>query len=496
MNRTFAAAAAALVLPAGITGALAAPGTAAPPPAQAPAATADAASPQMLAALRRDLGLDAGQARARLAREDRASRTEAVLRKRLGPAFAGAWLSADATTLTVAVTDSTQAARVRAGGARPVVVARSAATLDAVKAGLDRGAARAAASAVPGWYVDPASNSVVVLARDAAAATAFVAAAGVNRAAVRIVASAEAPRLLYDVRGGDAYYIGGGRCSVGLSVNGGFVTAGHCGSTGSATSGFNRVAQGSFAGSSFPGNDYAWVRVNTNWVPQPWVNNYSGGNVTVIGSQESAVGASICRSGSTTGWHCGTVQAKNSTVNYPQGTVTGLTRTNVCAEPGDSGGGWLSGQQGQGVTSGGSGNCSSGGTTYFQPVNEILSVYGLTLRTSGGGTTPPPPPTGCSGFQNTYSGSLSSGGSAYQPGGSYYQSTVSGTHRACLDGPSGTDFDVYLQKWSGASWVNVASGITEAPDETISYNGTAGYYRYRVHAYSGSGSYTLGISRP
>jgi len=88
------------------------------------------------------------------------------------------------------------------------------------------------------------------------------------------------------------------------------------------------------------------------------------------------------------------VLAKNATVNYPQGTVTGLTRTNVCAEPGDSGGSWLSGSQAQGVTSGGSGNCTSGGIIYFQPVNEILSVYGLTLVTSGGPTPPPPPPPG------------------------------------------------------------------------------------------------------
>ena len=101
--------------------------------------------------------------------------------------------------------------------------------------------------------------------------------------------------------------MGGGRCSVGFSVNGGFVTAGHCGTTGTATQGYNQVAQGTFRGSSFPGNDYAWVRINGNWTPQPWVNNYAGGNVTVAGSTEAAVGASICRSGSTTGWHCGTV---------------------------------------------------------------------------------------------------------------------------------------------------------------------------------------------
>ncbi len=95
------------------------------------------------------------------------------------------------------------------------------------------------------------------------------------------------------------------------------------------------------------------------------------------------MGASICRSGATTGMWCGTVQAKDQTVNYAQGAVTGLTQTNVCAEPGDSGGSWISANQAQGVTSGGSGNCTSGGTTFFQPVNEILSAYGLTLLTTG-----------------------------------------------------------------------------------------------------------------
>nr|WP_289017620.1 trypsin-like serine protease [uncultured Aeromicrobium sp.] len=69
-------------------------------------------------------------------------------------------------------------------------------------------------------------------------------------------------------------------------------------------------------------------------------------------------------------------------MNYAQGSVYGLIRTSVCAEPGDSGGSAITGNQAQGVTSGGSGNCSSGGTTYFQPVNEILSAYGLTLKTS------------------------------------------------------------------------------------------------------------------
>ena len=348
-----------------------------------------AASAEMLAALQRDLRLSPEQARTRLARETRAARSEAQLRAALGPKFAGSWLSKDAGGLIVAVTDADSAEQVRAAGAEARVVRRDASRLDAVKAGLDR-AGKKASDAVTGWYVDETTNTVVVTASDTAAAKKFVSASGQTPGDVRVVQNAESPRLLHDVRGGDAFFMGGGRCSVGFSVQGGFVTAGHCGKTGTAASGFNRVAQGTFAGSSFPGDDYALVRTNANWTPQPFVNDYKGGNVVVAGGEEAPVGASICRSGSTTGWHCGVVQAKNATVNYPEGQVGGLTRTNVCAEPGDSGGAWISGQQAQGVTSGGSGNCTSGGTTYFQPLTEILSVFNVALVTQGGGGTPSP----------------------------------------------------------------------------------------------------------
>ena len=87
----------------------------------------------------------------------------------------------------------------------------------------------------------------------------------------------------------------------------------------------------------------------------------------------------MTRRGSTTGIHSGRVTALNATVNYPQGTVTGLIRTNICAEPGDSGGSLYAGTAALGLTSGGSGNCSSGGTTFFQPVTEALSVFGVSV---------------------------------------------------------------------------------------------------------------------
>lgn len=343
-------------------------------------------SPGMLAAMRRDLGLDDAQIAARLRTEAAAPVIEKRLTARLGSAFAGAWIPAGASKLTVAVTSASAEAIVRAEGATPAMARVNAATLTSIRTKLDRQASRAAAAGVRGWYVDVPGNRVVVLAEPGAEAAAhrFAQSAG----PVTVMSEAEQPRTLYDIRGGDQYVINGNTlCSVGFAVAGGFVSAGHCGSAGSPTLGYNNVSQGTFAGSSFPGNDYSWIRTNGNWTPQPWVNNYSGGNVLVAGSADAAIGSSICRSGRTSGWHCGTLLGRNETVVYAQGAVSGLSRSDACAEPGDSGGSWISGNQAQGVTSGGTGNCTSGGTMWFQPVNEILGAYGLSLTTSGGGST-------------------------------------------------------------------------------------------------------------
>ncbi|AUS78498.1 S1 family peptidase [Actinoalloteichus sp. AHMU CJ021] len=375
-NRSLARIAGALVAAAGTATALALPAGADTP--EGPDATV--ASPEMLSAMQRDLGLTEQEALTRVAVEATAVETEEELRASLGSSFGGAHFDGDTNTLVVGVTTAEKADEVRAAGATPEVVAYSADSLDGVVSTLNE--TTEVPDGVTGWYVDTADNTVVVTTAlgSGEAAADFVADSGVNADAVTVVESTEQPRTLYDIIGGDAYYFGGSRCSVGFSVSVGYVTAGHCGGVGTATQGYNRVSSGQVAGSVFPGSDMGYVRTNANWTPRPLVNRYSGNTtVTVSGSTEAAVGASICRSGSTTGWRCGTVQAKNQTVFYAQGAVSGLTRTNACAEGGDSGGSWLSGSQAQGVTSGGSGNCTWGGTTYFQPLNPILSRWGLSL---------------------------------------------------------------------------------------------------------------------
>ncbi|MCB1054384.1 MAG: M4 family metallopeptidase [Acidobacteria bacterium] len=134
--------------------------------------------------------------------------------------------------------------------------------------------------------------------------------------------------------------------------------------------------------------------------------------------------------------------------------------------------------------------------TYYIMLRGYSAYSGVTLvasYTTGGGGGGGAPCTGCT----AYSGSLSgSGSSQYQPNGTYYYSSSSGNHHGWLQGPSGTDFDLYLQKWNGSSWSNVASSLSSSSTEEISYNGTSGYYRWRVYSYSGSGSYNFWLTHP
>ncbi|NEC28856.1 S1 family peptidase [Streptomyces sp. SID8111] len=239
---------------------------------------------------------------------------------------------------------------------------------------------------VPGtaWAVDSKTNRVVVTVDST------VSQAEINK--IRQQAGGDADAITIKrtpgtfsklIQGGDAIYSNSGRCSLGFNVRSSsgteyFVTAGHC--TQGAGTWYGNSARtqvlGSTAGSSFPGNDYGIVRY-TGSVSRPGTAN----GVDITRAATPSVGTTVIRDGSTTGTHSGRVTALNATVNYGGGDiVSGLIQTTVCAEPGDSGGP-LYGSNGTayGLTSGGSGNCRTGGTTFFQPVTEALSAYGVNV---------------------------------------------------------------------------------------------------------------------
>lgn len=465
-------------------------------------------APEVVAALERDLGMSQTQAQERIQMEAWAAQTAAALRDELGAdAYAGAWLTEGAQALTVAVTNEQAAEQVRAAGAEPAMVNYGEAALAAVKASLDEHAGEAA-DQVLGWYVDVSSNAVTVLAPDGAQEQAreFAVDSGVWGDAVRVVASNEQPRLLEDVRGGDPYIIAGAsRCSIGFSVVGGFVTAGHCALAGATTAGIDGTPQGEFVAASFPGvglngpDDWGVVAVNEQWIPQPVVNDFEGGTLPVAGSDEAPVGAAVCKYGSTTGVSCGTIQAKNATVAYPEGIVTGLTRTDVCAEPGDSGGSWLAGDQAQGMTSGGSGDCTSGGITFFQPLGEVLDLNELTLITTGEAAAPEAGTEDeitdgvCDSQENIFRGQVT-GGTDIQPNGRFYRTLSRGTHTVCLIGPQDSNLDLTLQRWNGEEFQAIADSASATSAELVVFQGEPGFYRIAVTSGDGDSSYVVGLS--
>jgi serine protease len=136
---------------------------------------------------------------------------------------------------------------------------------------------------------------------------------------------------------------------------------------------------------------------------------------------------------------------------------------------------------------------SAGTFTVILTVTDTASQADTETKSvtvSGGGGDP------CTNCEE-YTGSLSgTGDSDYHPNGTYYYSSVSGTHRGWLRGPLNIDLDLYLQKWNGFSWSTVARSESAISEEQIAYSGTSGYYRWRVYSYSGSGSYTFWLQRP
>ena len=359
------------------------PAASAAPAPQSPDTEAQAEAVTMAEALQRDLGLSSSEATELLAAQAEAFEVDEAATEAAADAYGGSLFDTDSLELTVLVTDTAAIEAVEATGAKAEVVEHGIEGLEEIVDELNESNAK---PGVVGWYPDVAGDTIVLEVMEGSEADVddLLAEAGVDAADVTVETTTEQPELYADIIGGLAYTMGG-RCSVGFAATNasgqpGFVTAGHCGSVGTAVSIGN--GRGVFERSVFPGNDAAFVRGTSNFTLTNLVSRYnSGGYATVSGSSAAPIGSQVCRSGSTTGWHCGTIQARNQTVRYSQGAVYSLTRTSVCAEPGDSGGSFISGSQAQGVTSGGSGNCRTGGTTYYQEVNPMLNSWGLRLRT-------------------------------------------------------------------------------------------------------------------
>ncbi|MEU9469223.1 S1 family peptidase [Streptomyces avermitilis] len=323
-----------------------------------------------------------------------AAGTGSGLVSRLGTTrTAGSWVDSEGHPV-VAVTDKDAAAEVTAAGARAKIVRYSMNQLKSATESL-RSAPKVAGTA---WAMDYKTNEVVVQADSTVTASDWSRmtklADGIGDA-VRMERTKGA--FTTRVNGAQPIFSTGGRCSAGFNVTNGqnqfILTAGHCGPAGSVwfadNTGTTQV--GRTVSSNFPGGDFSLIQYDsgraTAGANVVSIGNNKGVRITATG--DPVVGQKVFRSGSTSGLRDGEVTGLNATVNYPEGAVTGLIQTTVCAEPGDSGGPLFSEGVALGVTSGGSGDCQAGGTTFFQPVTKAMTSLGVRLAGQSGSAANP-----------------------------------------------------------------------------------------------------------
>lgn len=306
----------------------------------------------------------------------------------LGDAFAGSYYDTGDQQLVVNV--------VAGDDNQPVVEAKKAGA-DVREVDNSMGELRGGATtlrskaAIPGtsWAIDPRTNKILVTADSTVTGEKWErlesTVQGLGSGMATLKKSTGTFRTF--ASGGDAIFGGGARCSLGFNVTAGdgapaFLTAGHCGVAAEQWSdeqGGQPI--GTVDQAVFPGEgDFALVRYDDPATEAPSEVNLGDQTVPIAQAADATVGQQVFRMGSTTGLADGQVLGLDATVNYPEGTVTGLIQTDVCAEPGDSGGSLFT-QDGQavGLTSGGSGDCTAGGETFFQPVTTALEAVGATL---------------------------------------------------------------------------------------------------------------------
>ncbi|MFJ6080222.1 S1 family peptidase [Streptomyces sp. NPDC092369] len=335
-----------------------------------------------------------------------ASDLASQLQDLLGQSFAGSYYDSGSQQLVVNVIsgdNNNVVVQAEKAGAKVREVDNSLAELQA-------GARTLKADAtVPGtaWAVDPRTNKIVVTADSTVTGSKWnqvestVQGLGADMATLKKSAGTFKPL----VSGGDAIFsqVEGGtvRCSLGFNVTASdgapaFLTAGHCGvaakqwSDSETGDPIATVDQATFPGEG----DFSLVKYDDPATVAPSEVNVGGGQtVQIVQAEEATVGTQVFRMGSTTGLKDGTITGLDATVNFqsetdPSGvdTVTGLIQTDVCAEAGDSGGSLFTQDGGAvGLTSGGSGDCTVGGETFFQPVTTALAATGATLGDAGAG---------------------------------------------------------------------------------------------------------------
>lgn len=355
-----------------------------------------ALDPKAVTEIQKQLGLSEAETRARLHAEAHANNIHQPLQEFLGDAYAGAWFDVDRMKLAVAYTEPRLRNWIKVAGAYPVLVKHNRSQLLNIQQQLllEAQADPRWLAGVSSWYIDDKTNSVVLeaLPEDWDYIAGRLPNIGRANDVLRLKRSHKKPQLNSDIRGGES----ANGCSVGFSVVGGFVWAGHCGLTNDTVENASGQVIGSIAYTTAPWGagtyrDHGWVQTTSGWTPQPVVQGYSDGLLPVKGQKTPIQGMSVCRYGaSSQAPFCGSIHSTANTIPITAtASIEGLSRVNIFSFPGDSGGPYLT-AAGDGL---GTHSASLYGPTdypesYFEPLSHSLTAMGLTLLTTTGNNPP------------------------------------------------------------------------------------------------------------
>lgn len=361
-------------------------------------------------------GITEPQAMERLALEAEAAAALQVIKALPLKGYAGAWFDGETLQLKVATSSAADKGLIERFNAVPVMVRHSMDDLER-KLATVRGADRASATArspVKGFFIDYRKNRAVVRVsasdhghvRNVIAANRLTDVVDIEVVAHPARLSSGNVRAADGTRNGtwtdNPNYGNFWPCSIGASVEGGYVTAGHCGDVGNEMRTPGGTTLGTVMGSTWftpARQDSGWVDTTWAWTPSALVNGYSDGQFSFTGEWggivSSPVGSTVCRYGQTSGGpDCGVIDAKNVTDTFAGGkTIDNMTRaTGICTDDGDSGGPYIAGdRQMQGTNIGGSPGRSCPNPedfVLFQPIGDTLDEFSRIMLTEHGPNAP------------------------------------------------------------------------------------------------------------
>lgn len=221
--------------------------------------------------------------------------------------------------------------------------------------------------------------AAVLSALAAVLLAAAVPAAAAPPAAPPAAAAVTAPVRAPSVAGADVLTRpGGSRCTLGYNVSGRGILTGACGPVGT-TWYAGSVLVGSVSWVSADGVSALIAITNPAVVQLHGLRGPGGVLISITTAGTAAIGSTVSAVSPLTGVRSGRLTAVNQTIAYGGGYLTGLHRTTICPTTGEGGVPIFRSSTALSIGVGGSGTCSSGGTTYGRPVTQLLAALGRTI---------------------------------------------------------------------------------------------------------------------